>query len=175
MLLKTQVDTGEQMVSNQSSIALLSALLLTIWFALLYGNYHFLHNWEDITVGVCALLALVCHFLAMVNSVMLGIMFSGTKNEDTNASKYLLHNLGNNAIVPMIQFYLGCFFGAVAMLVIIFLNYIRVTFYLCTGFFVFLIFFVNGVYYQHNVVAYQKALELDNAEQAAAKAANETV
>ena len=162
MLLGTKVQTSDQMIGNQASIALLSALLLTIWFSLLYGDYNYQYDWENVLVGVCALLAIVCHFLAMVNSVILGMMFSGTKSEKSNAGKYLLETLGTNAIVPMIQLYLGCFFGAVAMFIIIFIEYLRVTFYSCTVLFCFFIFVVNGVYYQFNVVAYRKAIELDN-------------
>jgi hypothetical protein len=109
-------------------------------------------------------MSVVCHFLAMVNSVILGIMFSNTKNEKSNAAKYLLQYLGVNSIIPMIQFYLGCFFGGVAMLVIIFLQYIRITFYLCAFFFLFFVLVVNGVYYQYNVLAYKKAIELDHSE-----------
>jgi hypothetical protein len=160
MLITTKLSHSEQMTTNQSSIGLLSALLLTIWIALLYGVYEFKHDWVNIVVGFGLILSTICHFFAMVNSVILGIMFSNTKGETSRAGQYLMHSLGYLAIIPMLLFYVGCFCGVAAMFTIIFVNYIPITFFLCVGAF-FVLGSLQTIYYQYTVLAYKKSIELD--------------
>jgi hypothetical protein len=158
--ITSNVNSTERMKDTQSNIALLSALMLTSWVSLLYQSYDFKSDLQNIIVGSCLGLAVVFHFLSMVNSVILNIMFVSIKLESTG--QMLLNLIGFNAVVPMFMFYIGAIAGLFAMVVIIRINYLPITFYLCLSFVLFFGLFANAIYYQYNVVAFKLALDSEN-------------
>ena len=90
---------------QMQNIALLSALLLTLWTSLVFNTEDKDDTWEGTAVLCCALGGMTFHFLSMINSTIL-IMLFDELSEDADAFRFSL-KIGINTITPVIQLYLG--------------------------------------------------------------------
>ena len=154
--------TGKGIVSKtqdqMQNIALLSALLLTLWTSLVFNTSEMDETWEATAFLCCALAAMTFHFLSMINSTIL-IMLYDEVSDDADAYRYS-KKVGINNITPILQLYLGGVCGISSCLFYVLKNFSLFTIIFGTTFMSSCGFIFNAVYYQHNVKALQETLDI---------------
>jgi len=140
----------EKMTNSQTNIAVLSALLISIWFEMVTDfEDHREDSTEEIIVFFCAMGAISFHFLSMINSTILAMLINEL-DSDQDTLRFT-RKIGINTVTPMIQFYIGCIFGVMSYIVYTYAYYTFPVFIAVTGFLVLAGFLVNALYYQFNV------------------------
>jgi hypothetical protein len=140
----------DQMVN----VALLSALMLTIWVSIAFlGGDLNATAWDKVQdiAGVMIVSAVVFHFISMVNATLI-VMMLNSCTDDTMTHKFI-ELIGINLIVPMIEFYVGCICGLGAFMLNIYAEYHENVFWVSLAIFIILAVPANAIYYQYNVLA----------------------
>ena len=159
----TESKTREGLRDQQLNIAVLSALLLTIWVALLFNTWPFeFEQWSDIAVGFSLTLATLFTFLGMINATILALLYMICSNDKT--VQILQVQLGNNNVYPMFLLFTGGLCGVFAILCLIHLQYLRVTFYLSISSVIVFAFIINMFYFQYNIRALEITIEQSKVE-----------
>ncbi len=156
---KDSGDIKERIKDEQTNIALLCALLLTIWFALLFsGNDNSSRNSHvDDTINILFWFAITFHFFAMINSTLFVMQVCSL---DTSELVHkLLAKIGHLELYPVIQFYLGCIAGTAGTLIMTYADFSINVFVAAIVGVIGIGLFINAVYYQYNVLALKLVLK----------------
>jgi hypothetical protein len=153
----------KKMISQQTNIAILSALLLTVWFPLVYGmevpeEGEDIDKWIQTAITISAMAAITFNFLAMVNSTII-LMLYGELSGDADALRFS-RRLGINLLAPMMEFYIGCVSGICATLLVLYRQHHFVAFITGLGFVVVFGFWLNGLYYHYNLRSLEETLRV---------------
>jgi hypothetical protein len=158
-LEKEGVDFKEKVKNDQTNIALLCALLLTIWAGTLVSIYPDATTYDvgsQVVIFGGLWIATTFHFLAMINATILCVMIQSTKTND-DAHEFI-ERIGYNEIAPLIQFVAGATVGVIATVWFTYKACDHAVTYVVLTWFVLFGGIRNCYYYQTNVAALNKTL-----------------
>ena len=154
-------DIKERIKAEQTNIALLCALLLTIWFSVLFtgnDNSHRETSVDDL-INILFWLAITLHFFAMINSTLFVMQVCSL--ETNELVRNLLAKIGNAELYPMIQFYFGGIAGTAGTLLMTYADFSYNVFVASMVGVIGIGLFINAVYYQYNVLSLKLVLQED--------------